>query len=80
MRAPPELEKGLRCERWGVLPRAGGIDDQPAKIMIGMETALFVYHTFKARKRATDKGAWYKANPDLARFLLDIEKMRAANG
>jgi hypothetical protein len=72
---PPDLVKGLRCERWGVLPRAGGLGDQPAGEFLRMEAALSVYHAFRARAGAKNSVEFTNRFPEISAFCWEIEQM-----
>ena len=75
---PAELELGLQCERWGALPEAGGLLDQPLGLMARLAAAVNVYKAFKSEQQRgkmtlTD---WSNSNPAAWQTMARIEKMR----
>lgn len=64
---PEELELAWQCERYHSLPLAGGILDQPHKLMMDMNIAMNVYTAWSEWKLCDPEntGAWIKSNPKL---------------
>jgi len=65
-----------------VLPNAGGLRDQSARLMADMPVALNVYQTMRSfwnATKATQANKWRKDNPDgweLVKGVLAMEKER----
>lgn len=75
---PPELTLALQCERWGALPEAGGLYDQPAGLLDRMSASLNVYQAFdnwKSRKAGHEKD-WTDNNPKAWAVIQDVNKLR----
>jgi hypothetical protein len=80
---PPELELGLMCERWGTLPEAGGVLDQPYGLLQKMSYALNIYRAIQSEHHRGDISLveWSKRNPDAYRTVVRMDKkMRSNNG
>jgi hypothetical protein len=62
---PPELELALACQRWGTLPRAGGLIDQRAGEVHCMAIALDAFRAWQMwmTRMVGDEGNWAKAHP-----------------
>lgn len=78
---PPELGLAFQCERWGALPVAGGILDQPLALFSRMDAALSVYRAFKSRADAQASKhdnlvKWGNRHPELEKMCLDIDEAR----
>ena len=65
-----------------MLPNAGGLRDQSARLMADMPVALNVYQTMRSfwnATKATQANKWRKDNPDgweLVKGVLAMEKER----
>lgn len=66
-----------RCKAYGVLPRAGGIDDQPAGLLDRMDYASFYYDATRLQSDLSAADfqarypAHYKAWQDVMRHRRD---------
>ena len=74
--APPELRLAWHCKRFGALPEAGGILDQPAYLLDRMAMADNIHTAYTSYQSATNQAEWSKANPDAWRIVARIEKER----
>jgi hypothetical protein len=68
------------CERWHALPEPGGLLDQPAGLMERMTAALNVVNTLRARNASENWAQWMNDNPDAARLINEVEKLRSEHG
>ena len=75
---PAELELGLQCERWGALPEAGGLLDQPLGLMARIAAAVNVFHAFRSEQNRgkLTLTEWTERNPAAWQIVARIEKMR----
>jgi hypothetical protein len=75
---PAELELALQCERWGSLPNAGGVLNQPMGLLARMSVALNVYNAFKSehQRGSSTLTEWSRSNPAAWHVVARIEKMR----
>jgi hypothetical protein len=75
---PPALALAWRCQKWNTLPEAGGLFDQPLRVMRAMEAALYTAEAFTARARAAKAGTlveWAEANPDKVSYCRNVDDM-----
>lgn len=70
---PPEVEMVLQIRRWGALPEAGGLLDQPAGLMRRLAVAENVYTAYRELSRDP---AYAERNPWALEIMADVEKMR----
>jgi len=77
---PPELRDAWRVDRWGVLPRDGGIEDQPIGYLDRMAWASATYKACKGYTEAPKLAAWIKNNPDLYDIYKEVTNMLAEDG
>lgn len=79
---PPVLREAWLIKRWGALPEAGGLRDQPAGLLQKAARLLDIYQAHKAYKDAllSQKGdalgEWEQRNMDVMNLLADIRKLR----
>jgi hypothetical protein len=64
-----------QCRRWGALPAAGGLLEQPLAIMVQMEAALNTFEAFAARERADNAVEFSKRYPHLVQFCQWVEQL-----
>jgi hypothetical protein len=73
---PPEpLALAFEAQRWGRLPNAGGLRDQPAGLLNRMGVALNVYQAYTL-KRGLDLDQFASNHPGLYRLWRSVEDMR----
>lgn len=76
---PPDLALGFRIQRWGHLPKAGGLDDQPPGLMDRVTTLLNVYEAHSAYRRAllnqVNMHKWEADNPQAARIMAAVREL-----
>lgn len=79
---PPELDYAWQCQRWHALPEAGGLRDQPARLMRDMPVALNVYNamrSFYTALKGPDIGQWQRGHPTESKIvglIMRLEKDR----
>ncbi len=76
---PHQLAYAWQCQRWGAMPNAGGLRDQPVRLMKDMAVMSNVYDAMKGFQRAmhTNIVTWQTANPDawqIVSFYMKWEK------
>jgi hypothetical protein len=59
----------LDCQRWGVLPRAGGLRAQDARQLSEMAAALNAYTIVLSYDAARDKIDWRNERPESSEWL-----------
>jgi len=72
---PHYLLQAQRMERWG-MARAGGLFDQPRRLMELAETALNTYAAFSSRALAKNAVKWSESNPNWAEFCYAVDEWR----
>lgn len=80
---PPTLRYAWQCERWGALPNAGGLRDQPARMMADMPVAANVYNARKRYWHAMRNGNivdWKRKNPDAWDIVAKVLELRREYG
>lgn len=78
---PPELKAAFHAQAFRALPRAGGLEDQPAGLLSRM---LQAWNTFTAvltyrRMEAQDpdgREKWKTTNPELWEIIQNVRKLR----
>lgn len=76
------LQQAWQVKRWGVLPEAGGLLDQPAGLLAKMGRLLDVYTANRAYYDALmtleprQVVEWEKRNPDAASIVLESVRLR----
>jgi hypothetical protein len=75
VKMPPELTYALQHRRWGALPEAGGLRDQPAGMLSKMAHLSAVYSGIKAYYDAANAASWADANPDLWELVSHARKL-----
>lgn len=76
-KTPLELQLYWRCQRYGVLPEAGGLFDQPAGLMGRMDAVANTYDIVKDYRRAMKQRKnieWANENPKRFEFITDLIK------
>jgi hypothetical protein len=73
-KAPPPypLRYALQAGNYGALPEAGGLRDQPVRVMAQMAACLNVYQAWRSYMRAPDKVDFARAHPELWRVVKEI--------
>ena len=74
---PPLLSLYWNCERFGTLPEAGGLYDQPAGLLEQMATLSNIYQAHKAQAKAGRITDFADNNPDAFRLVVQIQNMRS---
>ena len=82
--APPPrlLTRAWRIKRWGALPEAGGLLDQPAGLMQRMAYLSDVYNAHRAWRRALESmdseglARWQEQNADVMNLMAQIREER----
>jgi len=77
---PPALTLAWRCDRWHALPEAGGMRQQPYRLMQDMSAAANVYQAISAWRSARNWADWSQANPQMWKVVAAVLKLRRANG
>lgn len=76
---PPELRYAWQCQRWGSLPNAGGLRDQPMRLMADMPVALNVYNARQAYWYAMRNGnivTWQQQNASKWKIVNEVLRLR----
>lgn len=73
---PPELTLYWQTQTYGALPRAGGLDVQPAGMLDRMTAAANVYHAWRGLTQARSKLEWQAAHPDEWKLCQTVMKLR----
>ena len=73
---PPELALYWKTQGFGVLPSAGGLEDQPAGLLDRMTVAANVYSAWKGLYASKHKVQWSRANPDGWAVCLRVMELR----
>ena len=77
---PPELAAYWKMKEYGLPPRTGGQDAQPAGLLDRMSAAANVYYAWKGLAQAQKKGTWQSQHPDQWRVCQQVMKLRSENG
>ena len=77
---PPELALYRRAQTYGGLPRAGGLDDQPAGLLDRMSASANVYRAWRGLAQASNKVEWQSAHPDEWAVCQTVMKLRREHG
>ena len=77
---PPELRDAWKIDRWGVLPRAGGLDDQPIGYLDRCAWASAVHKAVKGYTEAPKLAQWIANNGDLHDIYKEVTAMLAEDG
>lgn len=75
--APYLLTYALQCERWGALPEAGGLRDQPAGMLDKMAYIVTVHKATKGYWSADDTVKWSERNPELWDFYTRARQIES---
>lgn len=83
MTPPRLLQEAWQVKRWGVLPEAGGLRDQPAGLLVRMAAVLDVYTANKAYYDALmtydnpdHLAAWESRNRDVMDIVKETTRLR----
>lgn len=74
---PPVLALAFQCDRWHYLPRAGGIQDQPAGLLNKMNMSMSVYNAIQGYNAAESTAEWAALNPgsyNTWQMVMEIRK------
>lgn len=82
--APPPrlLTHAWRIKRWGALPEAGGLLDQPAGLLQKLAYLSDVYNAHRAWRTALETqdsdglARWQQQHPDIMTLMADIREAR----
>jgi len=77
---PPELAAYWRMKSYGLPPRTGGQDAQPAGLLDRMTAAANVYNAWNAMTDAPKKGTWQRDNPAQWETCQKVYELRRKNG
>lgn len=71
---PYVLYLAWHCHRWGALPIAGGVLDQPAGLLDKMAFAENIYNTIKSYEAVppTKVVEWIQSNPDAWNLIVRL--------
>ena len=72
---PPPLRYALQAQVYHALPEAGGLRDQPARLLNQMAACYNVYSAWKSFKAAGDKVDWRRSNPDMWAIVKEVLKL-----
>jgi hypothetical protein len=76
---PRELKLALQCRMWNNLPLAGGILDQPFRLVEKMSLSIRLYDVYSTMLRAENIAQWAKDQPDAYKFFAWAKQVRDAN-
>lgn len=62
----------MQCKTWHSLPRAGGLLDQPARLMLEMTVSVNVYQAIKSWRRANNWAEFAKRNPETWEIVIEM--------
>ena len=70
---PADLQLAWKCQQWGALPDAGGMNDQDYKRLQGMSVSLNIYNTISYMKnlKGSDIHRLSDSQRRMIRWLLD---------
>ena len=80
---PEELQLAWHVKRWGSLPRAGGLDDQPVGLVARMATAGNVYDAIRSWRKSPNWIKWQADNPgawDVVQAVIELRKQAEKYG
>jgi len=72
---PPPLRYALQAQVYHALPEAGGLRDQPARLLNQMAACYNVYAAWKEFRFASNKVEWKKAHPELWEIAKEVLKL-----
>lgn len=79
---PPLLQQAWQIKRWGALPEAGGLRDQPAGLLARMAILLDIYTANKAYADALQANggdgmrSWEQRNQDIVKVARETMLLR----
>lgn len=73
--APLPLRYALQARAYNALPDAGGLRDQPAKLINQMSACYNVYAAWRSFHTAPDKVDWKRNNPDGWDIVKEVLKL-----
>ena len=77
---PPELVAYWKLKEYGLPPRTGGQDAQPAGLLEKMSAVGNVYYAWKAWTQAPKKATWMKEHPDQWKTCQKVYELRREHG
>ena len=77
---PPELRDARQIDRWGHLPMAGGLDDQPIDYLDRCAWASAVDRAFRGYIEAPKLAQWIGSNPDLHDLYKEVMDLLVKDG
>ena len=72
---PHLLNYALQADRWGALPEAGGLRDQPAGMLDKMATLRNIWNLWQAYHNSPSPAEWAGNNPHLWDKLASIKQV-----
>ena len=73
---PGDLLLGFQIQRWGALPSAGGLRDQPAGLMKRVTALMAVYDVYMGQRNAQSLKEWIDNYPQQYQLWSEVEEMR----
>lgn len=73
---PLPLRYALQAHSYHALPEAGGLRDQPARLLNQMALCYNVYTVWRDFRYTADKTKWKKENPDRWKIAVEVLKER----
>lgn len=73
--APLPLRYAFQAQTYHALPEAGGLRDQPARLLNQMAACYNVYSAWKDYKAAPDKADWQRHNRDRWKIVSEVLKL-----
>lgn len=77
---PPELERLAEIRFWNVLPRAGGLLDQPAGLLKRLQYAERLFLAWRGWTEAQDPDTWKTDHPADWPLVKSVLTMRRNHG
>ena len=73
---PPDLALAFSCRRWGCLPEAGGLLDQPAGLIRRMSIAENVYNVLRGMAESDNWAEYFQKNPQAEKLYKQVREMK----
>ena len=73
--APLPLRYAFQAQAYHGLPEAGGLRDQPARLVNQMAACYNVYSAWKDYRAASDKVDWQRKNKDRWQIVSEVLKL-----
>ena len=77
---PPDLIAYWQMKQYGLPPRTGGQDAQPAGMLSRMTALANVYYAWKAMSDAPKKGTWQRENTNQWETCQKVMRLRSEYG